>query len=137
MEGKLEHLSEQKTHAFSWDTLTPTFKDEQWEERGAEIGDTVMSVVRGKAGWDAVESFADMPDGMCNCPHFGVVLEGRIRIVTKDGSVECKTGDVYWQAPPHRVEWLEDSVLVEFSPREEFWAFTEQAEATKNKLENN
>ncbi|MBF4768777.1 hypothetical protein ISU10_13480 [Nocardioides agariphilus] len=133
---KLTPLSNDKSYAFAWETLTTTFKDAQWEERGAEIGDTVMSIVRGKAGWDAVESFEDMPDGMCQCPHFGVVISGRIRIVTKDGNLECTTGDIYWQAPPHRVEWLEDSVLVEFSPSKEFWAFTEQAEATKNKLEN-
>ena len=137
MSNKLNPLPKDKSHAFSWDSLTTTFKDAMWEERGAEIGDTVMSLVRGKAGWDAVESFEDMPEGMCNCPHFGVVLEGHIRIVTKDGSFECKAGDVYWQAPPHRVEWLADSVLAEFSPRDEFWAFTEQAEATKNKLEGN
>ena len=135
MEIKINHLSRHKSHGFAWDDLMTTFKDEMWEEPGVEVGDTIISYVRGRAGWDAVDSFADMPDNMCQCDHFGVVLEGRIRIVTKDGNLECKKGDAYWQAAPHRVEWLEDSLLVEFSPREEFWAFTEQAEQTKAKQE--
>ena len=87
--------------------------------------------MRGSAGWTAEDTFAGLPDDMCQAPHFGVVLRGKVRIVTKDGAIDCQAGDAYYQAIPHRVEWLEDSVLVEFTPREEFWFMTEWADRTK------
>jgi len=120
------------SYKFAWDDLRTSYKDNVWEERVAEVGNMVVSQVRGSAGWTAEDTFAGLPDNMCQAPHWGVVLEGKVRIVTKDGSIDCVKGDAYYQAVPHRVEWLEDSVLVEFTPREEFWFMTDWAEKTKD-----
>jgi hypothetical protein len=121
------------SYKFSWDDLRTSYKDDVWEERVVEVGNMVVSQVRGHKGWTAEDTFAGLPDNMCQAPHWGVVLEGKVRIVTKDGSIDCVKGDAYYQAVPHRVEWLEDSVLVEFTPREEFWFMTDWAEKTKKK----
>ena len=122
-----------KSYKFSWDDLRTSYKDDVWEERVVEVGNMVVSQVRGSAGWTAEDTFAGLPDDMCQAPHFGVCLSGKVRIVTKEGSIDCEAGDAYFQAVPHRVEWLEDSVLVEFTPREEFWFMTDWAEKTKAK----
>jgi hypothetical protein len=127
----VNHLSRDKSYKFSWDDLRTSYKDDIWEERVVEVGDMIVSQVHGSAGWDAIDTFANLPDNMCQCPHFGVVLKGKVRIVTKDGSIDCVAGDAYYQAVPHRVEWIEDSVLIEFSPREPFWQVTEACEQTK------
>jgi len=49
-----------------------------------EVGNMVVSQVRGSAGWTAEDTFAGLPDNMCQAPHWGVVLEGKVRIVTKE-----------------------------------------------------
>jgi hypothetical protein len=124
-------LPSDKSYKFSWDELRTSYKDSVWEERVAEVGDMVISQVRGSAGWTAEDTFAGLPDDMCQAPHWGVVLRGKVRIVTKDGAIDCEPGDAYYQAVPHRVEWLEDSVLIEFTPSKEFWFMTDWAEKTK------
>ena len=124
----VNHLGDDKSYKFSWDDLRASYKDDVWEERVVEVGDTIVSQVRGSAGWDAIDTFSLLPDNMCQCPHFGVVLKGKVRIVTKDGHIDCVAGDAYYQAVPHRVESIEDSILIEFSPREPFWKVTEAAE---------
>jgi hypothetical protein len=127
----VDHYPANQSNKFGWEELRTSYKDDVWEERMVEVGDMAVSQVRGKAGWTAEDTFAGLPDNMCQAPHWGVVLSGKIRIVTKDGSIDCVAGDAYYQAVPHRVEWLEDSVLIEFTPREEFWFMTEWSEKTK------
>jgi hypothetical protein len=132
MKITVDHRAADRSYKFAWEDLEPSYKDDIWEERIVEIGDTIVSRVRGKAGWTAEETFAGLPDNMCTCPHFGMVLRGKVRIVTKEGHIDCEAGDAYYQAVPHRVEWLEDSELIEFSPREPFWQVTEVALRNKD-----
>lgn len=110
-----------KSLKFNWDEMPLYNKDDDHEVRLVEIGDTVITMVKGRGGWNAQDTFAKLPDSMCQAPHFGFVVAGRVNIVTKDGPIECVAGDAYYQAAPHRVEWLEDSMLVEFSERNGFW----------------
>src|SRR5262245_50704860 len=92
-----EVLPADKSDKFSWQELKTSYKDSVWEERVAEVGDMVISQVHGSAGWTAEDTFAGLPDDMCQAPHWGVVLSGKVRIVTKDGNIDCSTGDAYYQ----------------------------------------
>lgn len=106
---------------FGWDEMPLYNKDDDHEVRLVEIGNTVITMVKGRGGWNARDTFAKLPDSMCQSDHYGFVVSGRVNIVTKDGVIECSAGDAYHQAAPHRVEWIEDSMLVEFSERNGFW----------------
>lgn len=129
----VEHVGTGHSHKWNWDSMPVAYKDDIWEMRMVEIGNMILTQVRGSAGWDALETFKGLPDTMCQSPHYGVCISGRVVIHTKEGDIECGPGDMYYQAVPHRVEWLEDSVLIEFSPREEFLKTQEIIERNKGK----
>jgi hypothetical protein len=57
---------------------------------------------------------------MCQCPHWGYVIAGRIRFVF--------AGDAFYQPPGHRPYVDAGTELLQFSPTEEL-ATTEQAVA--------
>ncbi len=123
-----EHQPSTKSHRLNWTEERLAFKDEDLEMHLVEVGDTIVTRVAGRGGVDGMDMFAGLPNNMCQSEHMGVVLKGKVRIHTPDGHVDCEAGDAYFQAKPHRVEWLEDSVLVEFSGREGFWITQEAIE---------
>jgi len=123
-----EHRLPNKSYRFDWDDSLRVHKDNDLEMHLVEVGNTIVTKVQGRGGVDALDMFAGLPNEMCQASHWGIVLNGHVRIVTPDGAIDCKTGDAYYQAVPHRVEWVEDSTLVEFSPREEFWITQEAIE---------
>jgi hypothetical protein len=69
-----------------------------------EWGDMIVEISSFPAGVDAAPLFKGLPDDMCQSPHWGYVLKGRVRMRYKD-----------------REEVIEeDSELVEFSPKGEY-----------------
>ena len=66
---------------------------------------------------DATGFFAaKLPDGRCECPHWGYVIKGRMRVKYSGYEEVISAGDVYYLAPGH-VPVVEESVeVVEFSP---------------------
>ena len=69
---------------------------------------------------DATELFAPLPGGRCQCPHWGYVIKGRMRIKYADHDEVISAGEVYYMAPGH-IPVIEEAVeLVEFSPRGEY-----------------
>ena len=60
------------------------------------------------------------PDDLCQCPHWGYVLKGRVKMRTKEGEEVCEAGHAFYWAPGHAPVALEDSEYVDFSPTREF-----------------
>ena len=87
-----------------------------------ELGELTVALGRYPAGLDVDSLLRGLPNNMCPCPHWGYVLEGRLRVRYGDGSrEEVRQGDVYYLPAPHTAEVLEDFSCVEFSPKKEFW----------------
>ncbi len=71
------------------------------------------------AGMDTTPLFNGLPDGKCQCPHWGYVIKGKIRVKYSGREEEISAGEAYYMEPGHNVNIEEDCELVEFSPPEE------------------
>lgn len=90
------------------------------ETRGVECGDIYVRHIDLPAGVDFTPLFVGLPGDQCQCPHWGHVLRGSIRLRYADGSEETsRAGDVfYW--PGGHTGWSDEGVtFLEFSPTPE------------------
>jgi hypothetical protein len=70
---------------------------------------------RGRLG-DATELFSSLPGGMCQSPHWGYGLKGRLRVKSVDRDEVITAGEAYHLPPGHIPISEEDLEIVEFSP---------------------
>lgn len=90
------------------------------ETRGMTGGDMTVRHIDLPAGVDFTPLFQGLPGNLCQCPHWGQVLEGSITIRYADGTEEInRAGDIYhW--PAGHTGWTDEGVVfVEFSPTTE------------------
>lgn len=74
-------------------------KDDNVELRMSEVGDMTVSFIRLKEGADLGPALVGLPDDLCPSPHWGYMLEGRLKMVTKDGDDIYEPGQAfYWPA---------------------------------------
>ena len=96
------------------------------ELRRTEIGgDLTVVFVHVPKGADFRPALAGLPDDRCQCPHWGYMISGRVRMHTADGELEYEAGQAFYWAPGHAPEALEDSDYVDFSPTGELDAVIE------------
>jgi len=89
-----------------------TSRQTQWADFNVELANIAIG--------DATEFFAKLPDGRCQCPHWGYLIKGRLRMKYADHDEVISAGDVYY-LPPGHIPVVEEAVeLVEFSPVAEF-----------------
>jgi len=69
------------------------------------------------AGFDSTLLFKGLPHG-CECPHWGYLLKGRMRVKYADHEEVITAGEAYYLAPGHLPVMEEDCEMVEFSPKE-------------------
>ena len=87
------------------------------EFRTYEIGgDMTVAFIKAPAGMDLLPLLVGLPDDLCQCPHWGYVLSGRLGLTTRDGEEVYKAGQAFYWSPGHAPKALEDSDYVEFSP---------------------
>jgi hypothetical protein len=89
--------------------------------RGHDQGGISTAFVRLPAGADLRPATKGLQDDLCQCPHWGYVLKGLVRMHTSDGHVDFAAGETFYWAAGHAPEALEDSEYVDFSPTAE-WA---------------
>lgn len=63
--------------------------------------------------------FSGLPDGRCQCEHWGYVIKGKVSFKTGDGEETFETGDAYYAAPGHTPVLYAGTEIVEFSPTDE------------------
>lgn len=91
------------------------------EVRTRAIGeDLSVGFVRFPQGTDMRPALTGLPDGLCACPHWGYMLKGRLKMVTKDGEEIYEAGQAFYWPPGHAPVALEDCEYVDFSPTEAF-----------------
>jgi hypothetical protein len=88
--------------------------------KGEDWGGQLVRHVQLPAGTDFTPLFEGLPGNLCQCPHWGVILEGSIRVRYADGVEETsRAGDLYYWPGGH-TGWTDEGVtFVEFSPAEQ------------------
>lgn len=72
------------------------------------------------AGTDITALLQGLDGDLCQCPHWGYVLEGEVQVTFADNSEEVTTmGDLFYWPPGHTVKASQDSELILFSPQHE------------------
>jgi hypothetical protein len=72
------------------------------------------------AGVDTTPLFEGLDGGLCQCPHWGFVVSGRITATAADGGRETvAAGDLFHWPPGHNVRVDADAEIVMFSPQKE------------------
>ncbi|MGE5123383.1 MAG: hypothetical protein ACM3H7_02625 [Acidobacteriaceae bacterium] len=81
-----------------------------------------MTIEVGQIRQDFVPQLAlkEIPSNHCQCPHWGFVLKGRMRLKYPDHEESFQAGDVYYAMPNHLTFFEGGCEYVEFSPTLEF-----------------
>lgn len=77
-------------------------------------------VIRLGAGLRTDPLFAGLPDGRCQCAHWGYILAGTMRVHNAIGSKDYVAGKVYYWAPGHNLEAVTDAEYIEISRSSEY-----------------
>jgi quercetin dioxygenase-like cupin family protein len=103
----------------SFETAGATIREVEW-------GDMHIGIESHAEALDLTPFFRGAPHDMCVSPHWGYVISGRFRVRYLDGrEEECKAGDIYYMPPHHTVTLEPGTLLVEFSPKDEYAATME------------
>jgi hypothetical protein len=72
------------------------------------------------AGVDTTPLFQGLDGNLCQCPHWGFVLRGRITTTdAKGGQETVNANDLFYWPPGHNVRVDADAEIVMFSPQHE------------------
>jgi hypothetical protein len=88
--------------------------------REAVWGDMHVSFETFQEAFDTTPLHKGLPDDRCQCPHWGYVLKGQVRIDYADREEIIRAGDAYYLAPDHHVVYEAGTESVEFSPNGPF-----------------
>ena len=101
--------------------LSVLLEDGPTSIRAIDWGGQRVLLVSLPAGTDISPMLEGLPDDRCQCPHWGYILKGRMRVIYTDGEEEMlAAGDLWYMPPGHTVIVDEDVEFVEFSPPEEY-----------------
>ena len=102
--------------AFSQDQVPIEFEADIALIRSIDQGGMTIAFERLSAGVETAPIYQGLPDDACQSPHWGYVINGRLRIVSTDGSEETlDAGQAYYLRPGHNVHVDEDVEFVEFT----------------------
>lgn len=66
---------------------------------------------------DVAPLLKGLPDDRCQCPHWGYVIRGEMRVRYNDHEEVIRAGDAYYLAPGHAPLIAPGTEIVEFSPK--------------------
>ena len=72
----------------TWEDASQRFEMEGYEGRFDTIDGYTVAFERAAVAKHPVELFRGLPDDRCQCPHWGVILKGRLLYHYTDGSTE-------------------------------------------------
>lgn len=71
-------------------------------------------------GVDTTPLFKGLEGDLCQCPHWGYVLEGELTTIDADGRQETvRANDLFYWPPGHNVRVDADASIIMFSPEHE------------------
>jgi hypothetical protein len=86
------------------------------EGRYVELDDYTVSFETFRDNADGTPLFRGLPDDRCQCPHWGIVVSGRLVLRFADREESYEAGDAYYAAPGHVPIVTAGTEVVEFSP---------------------
>jgi hypothetical protein len=95
--------------------------------RGTDWGEMRVTVISVPAGTDFGPLLKGLPDDLCQGPHWGYVLKGRLRIQYAQGEEVISAGDFYYLPPGHTGIAEEDTDFLEVMPPEKHQEFLDNA----------
>lgn len=108
--------------------LPATIEAEEAVVREAEWGDMHVGFESYNEDFDLAPLLRGLPDNLCQCPHYGYVLKGRMRVKYADHEEVVEAGDAYYLAPGHAPTMEAGTDILEFSPKDEYRKTMEVAE---------
>jgi hypothetical protein len=84
--------------------------------RNAQLDDFTVAFEEYHVDADGTPVFRGLPRDRCQCPHWGVVVSGEIRLRCRDGEETYRAGDAYYARPGHVPVVTAGSEVIEFSP---------------------
>lgn len=88
------------------------------EDRHEELDGYAVNFTTMRGDMDLAPLLKGLPDDMCQCPHWGYVLKGRIVWRFADREEVVEAGDAFYAPPGHAPRADAGTELVQFSPAE-------------------
>ena len=108
--------------AFTRETMGVAMEGDGLEIRMEEAGEMTVALFRLPGGTDLRPLLKGLEGDVCQCPHWGYMLKGTVRMHTPSGPKDYEAGQAFYWAPGHAPEALEDVEYVDFSPTQELHA---------------
>lgn len=105
--------------AFTRETMNVAMEGDGLEIRLGEAGEMTVGMFRLPSGTDLRPLVRGLEGDLCQCPHWGYMLKGTVRMHTPEGPKDYKAGEAFYWAPGHAPEALDDVEYVDFSPTRE------------------
>ena len=100
--------------------ITPvTIESPNYVGRSAELGEFTVVFETLRGGNAPTQAFKGFPDGRCPCPHWGIVMSGRLTLRYRDHDETFEAGDVFYSPPGHLPSATPNTELITFSPTAE------------------
>jgi hypothetical protein len=81
-----------------------------------ELGDYTVAFEEFGDGGDMAPLYRGLPDDRCQCPHWGVVVRGRLTFTYAEGEDVVEAGEVYYATPGHSTAADPGTETIEFTP---------------------
>ena len=90
------------------------------ETHGEDWGELRMRHIQLPAGVDFTPLFKGLPGDLCQCPHWGMVLDGSITLRYADGHEETTNAGEMYHWPAGHTGWTDSGVtFIEISPADD------------------
>jgi len=96
--------------------------------READWGDVHVSLIICHRRLDLTPLLKGLPDDLCQCPHWGMILKGRKLVKYRDYEEALNAGDAYYMIPGHATVTDAGTEWLEFSPTSELKKTNEAVE---------
>jgi hypothetical protein len=100
--------------------LPVTIEEEGVHIREVEWGDLHIGHETYETAFDIGPLLKGLPNDLCQSPHWGYVIRGRMRVRSNDGEEVIEAGDLYYLPPGHAPIVEAGTEIIEFSPIEAY-----------------
>jgi hypothetical protein len=101
------------------DAVAQVERMDGFEGRYQDLGGYTVGFEAYTEDADPAPLFQGLPDDRCQCPHWGVVVRGKLIYRYADGEDVIGAGEAYYARPGHTPVFFADTEIVEFSPTQE------------------
>ena len=84
--------------------------------KAVELGDFTVTFETFREDRDGTPAFKGLPDDRCPCPHWGLVVSGRLTLRYRDHDETFEADDVYHAPPGHLPLVVAGTEVISFSP---------------------